>query len=87
MTAGENSTKWSGLQLFAAATIGLGWIAAIIMLLSTEGPPTSTWLLLCASSISVFASRVQRTSPRVSTTLVLVAAAVAMVAVVAVRNQ
>ena len=86
MSAGHSSKKWSLLLLLAAAMIGLGWISAIIMLISTKDPPTSTWLMLLASSISVFASRWQRTSPRASTSLILLAAAVAVAAVVALKN-
>jgi len=82
MTSDDSSTEWSWLLRFAAAMIGLGWITAIIMLILTEGPPTSSWLILLASSISVLASRSQRTSPRASTALILFAAAVAVGAVV-----
>lgn len=86
MRARDNSTKSSLLLLLAAGAIGLGWLSAIVMLISTEGPPTSSWLILLASSISLIASRLQRTSPRASTVLILVAATVAVAGVVAMRN-
>jgi uncharacterized membrane protein HdeD (DUF308 family) len=86
MRARDNSTKSSLLLLLAAGAIALGWLSAIVMLISTEGPPTSSWLILLASSISLIASRLQRTSPRASTVLILVAATVAVAGVVAMRN-
>lgn len=86
MRARDNSTKSSLLLLLAAGAIALGWLSAIVMLISTEGPPTSSWLILLASSISLIASRLQRTSPGASTVLILVAATVAVAGVVAMRN-
>jgi len=82
MTTGKTANKWSWLQVLGAATIGLGWIAAIIFsLLSDEGPGTAAWLILLSGSTSVAASRLQRARPHLSTTLLWAGAVVAIAAV------
>ncbi len=86
MTATDAPNAWSWLQLLGAAMIGLGWLVAIVTAMATEGPPTSAWLVLIASGISVFASRLKIVRPRLSTTLLFVSAAVAIAAVVASRG-
>lgn len=87
MTASDTPNTWSWLQLLGATMIGLGWLGAIVTAMATEGPPTSTWLILIASGISVFASRLKNVRPRQSAILIVVAAAVAIAAVAILKSS